>query len=249
LVEDAVATAQAGEWDARVTVSLQAARDDRDPAGSPVAARTLAPRGRFVPTASSLSLDAVLDDDEIRSLEEELMKGPVGMVVGGQFPRGAVLDLDQAWFRRQYPVEQAPRFHAPHGWHQDGALGFDFLGVQDAPEKSTGLLDMLTCWIALTPCGDDAPGLELLTAPLDHLLELEALREPVIRAGHSPRDFAVPSLQAGDALLFPGGTLHRTHVLPSMSRLRTSVELRFFPADARPGRLAGDRFHSIPRMT
>jgi hypothetical protein len=37
----------------------------------------------------------------------------------------------------------------------------------------------------------------------------------------------------GDALVFGGGVLHHTHVAATMTRDRTSLELRFFPPEAR----------------
>ena len=51
-----------------------------------------------------------------------------------------------------------------------------------------------------------------------------------------------PVDESGDALLFRGDVLHRTHVTPRMTRDRTSIELRFFAADRIPERLRGDQF-------
>jgi len=56
------------------------------------------------------------------------------------------------------------------------------------------------------------------------------------------RTSRTPSMEPGDALLFASDVLHRTHATRSMSKDRTSVELRVFPAASKPARLAGDRF-------
>jgi hypothetical protein len=137
------------------------------------------------------------------------------------------LDLGASWWRRQYPPQLAPPHHRPHAWHQDGALGFDFVA---SPQGADGpaLHRMLTCWIALVPCGRDAPGLELIEAPGVALLSLAALDDAALRAAHAPAAFVRPLLAAGDALLFDGSVPHRTHATPAMTRVRSSVELRFF---------------------
>jgi hypothetical protein len=56
-------------------------------------------------------------------------------------------------------------------------------------------------------------------------------------------------LEPGDAVIFSGGTLHRTQVEPHMQSNRTSIELRFFRADAIPARLSADRFVEFPRAS
>ena len=131
--------------------------------------------------------------------------------------------------------------HWPHAWHQDGALGFDFLDGALDPGAALPLR-MLTCWIALTACGDDAPGLELRRHPFETLLGLAELRDG--GAGLRPGDEArwAPSMRPGDALLFGGGVLHRTHVEPAMGSDRTSLELRLFDAARIPPQLRDDRF-------
>lgn len=190
---------------------------------------------RFVPTASSLSLGAL---DEPHGL-------PVACALAATSPLRAILvalhegpfaiDLDQAWLRRQHAPAHAPRWHAPHAWHQDGALGHDFALGADAPGA---LLPMVTCWAPLGPCGADAPGLEVLAPPLDRLVPPAELGPDAVPGARS----WTPRMAAGDVLLVHGGALHRTHVTPAMTRERTSVELRSFPAARLPARLARDRF-------
>jgi hypothetical protein len=105
---------------------------------------------------------------------------------------------------------------------------------------------MITIWIALGPCGTDAPGLELLTRSPNELVLPSQLVDVRLRSAFAPELFWTPVLSAGDALLFSGDILHRTHVLPGMTRDRTSIELRCFAADRLPARLKGDRFRVLP---
>ena len=208
----------------------------------PAGVERVLPRGcRFLPTASSLTL-AALDEESGRDvagaiLRTRLLRSTLVASLDGPFR----IDLDQAWLRRQYAPDRAPPLHAPHGWHQDGALGHDFAaGTEDG-----GLLPLVTCWIPLDACGRDAPGLELVARRLLRLFTpLELTPESVLesREVDLARTSRTPSMEPGDALLFASDVLHRTHATRSMSKDRTSVELRVFPAASKPARLAGDRF-------
>lgn len=145
-------------------------------------------------------------------------------------------NLDQSWVRHGRP---------PHGWHQDGALRFDFIAQADRPLHDADLLAMRTCWIALTPCGSDAPGLEWVDAAQPRLLRPAELQPEAVAARHDAALFRRPVMQPGDAIVFDGRLLHRTHVDAAMTRPRTSLELRFF-ATPLPRRVAGDRFGAWP---
>ena len=133
--------------------------------------------------------------------------------------------------------------------HQDGALLYPFDPTGACAPDANGLLQMVTCWLALTPCGAQAPGLELVWHRLDSLLPPTELSEERVRARFAAELFRRPVMEPGDVLLFSGGTLHRTHVEPHMDADRTSIELRFFPANSIPKRLAGDRFSAFPSGT
>jgi hypothetical protein len=179
---------------------------------------------------SGLGLDPV-------AVATPLWRGPLQATVDACFGDRVALLVDQCWARCQYAPGRAPPGHAAHGWHQDGALHFDF-GTRPAGRVP---LKMLSCWIALTPCGEDAPGLELLRAPMPHLLpppELDPLR---VGERYAPADLWRPVMGAGDLLLFGGDTLHRTHVSPMMSNDRISLELRFVAAEDRAPQLRGER--------
>lgn len=108
-------------------------------------------------------------------------------------------------------------------WHQDGA----FLGKG---------IRAMNVWIALTDCGRDAPGMDLVprrfeaTAETgtggaifdwavgpDTVAEL-SVEAPVVR----------PEFKAGDALLFDDLFLHRTAIAPEMTVERYAIESWFF---------------------
>lgn len=158
-------------------------------------------------------------------------------------------NLDECWVRRQFPIEDPPSGQGPHSWHQDGALKFDFTRRVGSVPPEGALLNMLTCWIALTPCGIDAPGLELVRrGRLESLTPDELCPENMAR--RFPDDaFWRPVMASGDALLFLGNVPHRTHVDASMRQERSSVELRFFNGNGLPRRLAGDSYVAVAAST
>lgn len=112
-------------------------------------------------------------------------------------------------------------------WHQDGA----FLGA----EART-----LNFWLALSECGIDAPGLDIVPRRIDDILEtgtegaifdwsvspevLEKHSLPVIR----------PELDIGDAIFFDHLLLHRTAVEPSMTKERHAIETWMFAPSRYP---------------
>jgi hypothetical protein len=108
---------------------------------------------------------------------------------------------------------------------------------------------MIICWIALTPCGERAPGLEWVDAPQPALLRPEQLADAAVAARHQPALFRRPVMAPGDALLFGGALLHRTHLTAEMSQPRSSLELRFFRAAGPSSRLAADCCVPLGRPT
>jgi hypothetical protein len=208
---------------------------------------TLPKEYKYLPHASSMSLEAIDDKGIVDALLADIGRSAAGCFVRMMLGCNEVLcDLDQAWIRRQYALHQYPLKHAAHGWHQDGALGFDFLKAGSALRDPEGLLPTVTCWIALTECGVDAPGLEFVSQSISSLLLPEELTHNSISKCFSADSFFKPQMQAGDAVIFSGATLHRTHVLQEMQSNRTSVELRFVAKDNIPQRLLGDCFVALP---
>ncbi len=172
----------------------------------------------FVPTASSLGLSAL---GALAQRITDTVANALGPAMSGALD-GPFRSLgESAWLRRQFAPRHAPPHHAPHAWHQDGGLGFDYLGDADLAD---GLLPMVTCWCPLVPCGEDAPGMAYLPHRPRTLLSLARL------AGVS-QEAVTPRLGPGDVLMMMGDLVHRTHVAEAMSRDRISVELRFVPAD------------------
>ena len=181
-----------------------------------------------LPALPGLDAGAVL-----QAIADSALRGPLEAALG----TAPWCNVDQSWLRHGRP---------PHHWHQDGALGFDFLAHRAPSPPAGALLEMLSCWIALTPCGASAPGLEWVDAPLDRLLWPAELTDTAVASAFAPQLRGRPVMQPGDALLFDGHLLHRTHLDATMMLPRSSLELRFFRAGSVPPRLAGQRFVALP---
>jgi hypothetical protein len=213
--------------------------------GSPAELSRIIPPGeKAAPTASSVTVLCAFSLSDLQRFAAALCP-EFHERVRSSLNAQPVCDLDEAWIRRQYAPSRYPRAHAPHGWHQDGALAYDFTAPGLAAGMPEAVLPMMTGWITLDSCGMDAPGLELVTRRLNRLLKPAELVDGSVRASFPVREFWQPSLAPGDALLFSGDILHRTHVSSTMTTDRTSIELRFFPADGIPERLKSHRFVSL----
>jgi hypothetical protein len=115
-------------------------------------------------------------------------------------------------------------------WHQDGA----FLGRE---------VRTLNLWLALSPCGADAPGLDIVPRRFDDILptgtegalfDWSVSPELVSEMAAGPNAVASPLFSAGDALLFDHLLLHRTGVTPGMTRERWAIESWFFAPSTYP---------------
>ena len=114
-------------------------------------------------------------------------------------------------------------------WHQDGA----FLG------EGIRTLDV---WFALSRCGRDAPGLELIPLRLARVLptgepgtyfEWTASPETIARElPDAPR--WRPAFEAGDVLFFDHLLLHRTAAEPEMPGVRYAIESWWFAPSVYP---------------
>ena len=113
--------------------------------------------------------------------------------------------------------------HASTDWHQDGA----FLGPG---------IRALNVWIALSECGVDSPGMDLLPRRLDHIVETGtggsifdwAVGPEVVDELAAEAPVMRPVFHPGDALLFDDMFLHRTAIDPTMTRPRYAIESWFF---------------------
>jgi hypothetical protein len=206
--------------------------------------RSVGDAADFSHSSSSIRLRALRGEQgtvDLQGIVRQAWREPLRSMVQSMLGPQPALLVDQCWGRRQFAPGRYPEHHAAHVWHQDGALHFDFV----APYPADALLKMVTCWIALTPCGEDAPGMELLRLPMTDLLPPAELDAGRIAERFPATAFWRPVCKPGDAIVFSGGTLHRTHVAPGMREDRTSVELRFVTADDGTGRLRMERIEPM----
>jgi hypothetical protein len=116
-------------------------------------------------------------------------------------------------------------------WHQDGA----FLGTD---------IRTVDAWFALSRCGRDAPGLDVVPIRLARVLptaEPGTYFQWTVSPDTVARELPGvpvwrPEFEAGDALLFDHLLLHRTAAEPGMPGLRYAIESWFFAPSAYPGR-------------
>ena len=108
-------------------------------------------------------------------------------------------------------------------WHQDGA----FLGQG---------IRTVNAWFALSRCGRDAPGMQLIPARLDRILatgepganfDWTVSRRTIARALPNVAVWE-PEFEAGDALFFDHWFLHRTAPRLGQWRTRYAIENWFF---------------------
>lgn len=100
----------------------------------------------------------------------------------------------------------------------------------------------MNVWIALTRCGDVAPGMDIVPRRLEEIVETgtrgatfdwsvgpEVAEEAAGEAG-----VLRPIFEAGDVLLFDDMFLHTTATDPSMTKTRYAIESWFFGPSAYP---------------
>jgi hypothetical protein len=114
-------------------------------------------------------------------------------------------------------------------WHQDGA----FLGR-----------GIRTCnvWIALSRCGDIAPGLDIVGRRYDEIVETGtegavfpwSVSPAKVEESRQGAEVARPTFEPGDAVLFDHFCLHRTAVGPDMTDDRYATETWCFAPSVYP---------------
>ena len=117
----------------------------------------------------------------------------------------------------------------PADWHQDGA----FMG------RSIHSIDV---WVALSHCGVDAPGLEIVARRFDDIVEtgtegahFDWSVGPGVVERVGDGKLVRPVFAPGDAMIFDHLLLHRTLVEPEMTRDRHAIETWFAaPSTYRP---------------
>jgi hypothetical protein len=140
----------------------------------------------------------------------------VGTLVREYFAEPPAL-LAKKWTLRRTSHEAGPS-----DWHQDGS----FMG------KDIRSLDV---WVALSHCGDDAPGIDVVGRRLDEIVErgtegahLDWTVGPGVVERVAEGKVVRPIFEPGDALIFDHMNLHCTAIDPNMTRDRYAVEAWFF---------------------
>lgn len=137
------------------------------------------------------------------------------------------LSVNKSLLRRvDPPAPGAPV--GPSAWHQDGA----FLGEVRA----------LNVWLALSPCGDVAPGMDLVPRRLEGIAPAGtegaafdwSVSQAVAERAAGEIGIVRPVFAPGDVLLFDELFLHATAAEPGMERPRYAVECWFFAPSAFP---------------
>jgi hypothetical protein len=191
------------------------------------AAKSIPEAYRFSPSSHSVLLPALLDFgcDRLDQLTAPL--SGLAPLFSDAMGLHWTCNMEQSWVRKKFAPRQvpAPGYHLQN-WHQDGALGVRF---PSEPGPVIPMTDLLTCWIPLTPCGIDSPGLEFVRRRQPALLHFTELDDSTIRQRFPPHEFCAPALEFGDGLAFLNDILHCTHVTPEMQYDRLSVEYRIFP--------------------
>ena len=187
----------------------------------PDARQAILPRGWIRPGQGGGGLLAA--DSPLLSTELIALLRETGLLelVEGYLGEPPLITSQKTTLRKAEPT-------VPGGWHQDG--------------KFMGPVRSLNLWLALSRCGDVAPGLdivprrlnELVTtatdeAPLDYVAS-QRVAEDV--AGDTP--IQRPIFEPGDALLFDELFLHKTGSDPSMPEPRYAIENWFFGRSAFP---------------
>lgn len=171
----------------------------------------------------------VIPEGEAEAPYAQSLLNLIGSPLMGQIIRPILgeqsLLLPYAVITRQGPALP----HAPLPFHQDA----DFIGTDPL---------MFTCWVPLTPCGEDAPGLEIVPIPQPFWLH-QPLMSRYIEGENSnyaisginslglserfgARDFWRPVMEPGDALFFTHLIIHRTWSLPTMVHTRQNISFR-----------------------
>jgi Phytanoyl-CoA dioxygenase (PhyH) len=118
-------------------------------------------------------------------------------------------------------------------WHQDGA----FLGDG---------IRTVNMWLSLSHCGRDAPGLDIVPARLDRIVETGtegakfswSVGPGVVDKVSAATPVTRPVFEPGDVLFFDDLFLHRTAIDPTMTRERYAIETWFFAPSAYPEKYA-----------
>ncbi len=116
----------------------------------------------------------------------------------------------------------------PGAWHQDG--------------KFMGPVRALNLWLALSRCGDEAPGLDIVprrledhvTTQTDEAILDYSVSQRIAEEVAGEKSILRPIFEPGDAIFFDELFLHKTGSDPAMPNPRFAIENWFFGGSAFP---------------
>jgi hypothetical protein len=169
-----------------------------------------------------LAIDSPLLSFEMRELFES---AGITELVAGYLGEPPLISVEKTTLRKAEPTVGG-------AWHQDGAF--------------MGKVRSLNLWLALSRCGDVAPGLDIVPRRLEEFAPTgtdEAVLSYQVsqtKAEAAAGDVAIvrPVFEPGDALFFDEKCLHQTASDPSMPNPRFAIENWFFGGAAFPGEFA-----------
>jgi Phytanoyl-CoA dioxygenase (PhyH) len=145
-----------------------------------------------------------------------------------------------ALLAKKWTLRRVPHDTGESGWHQDGS----FMG---------GDIRSLNVWLALSHCGDDAPGLDVVARRLDDIVPtgtegawLDWNVSPLMVDQVAPGAVVRPIFEPGDALIFDHMNLHRTAADPGMTRDRYAIEAWFLAPSTYELMMAGAGAEGAP---
>jgi Phytanoyl-CoA dioxygenase (PhyH) len=157
-----------------------------------------------------------------RDLMGLLDSAGVSRLIEGYLGEAPLVSVQKTTLRKALPS-------VPGKWHQDGAFMGDVRSIN--------------LWLALSRCGDVAPGLDIVPRRLNELVTGEMPDDPNLyylvnqeaaEKAAGDRPIIRPIFEPGDALIFDEMFLHQTASDPSMPNPRFAVESWFFGASAFP---------------
>jgi hypothetical protein len=147
---------------------------------------------------------------------------------------------EPALLAKKWTLRRVPHDTGDSGWHQDGS----FMG---------GDIRSLNVWLALSHCGDNAPGLDVVGRRLDDIVPtgtegawLDWNVSPLMVEEVAPGAVVRPIFEAGDALIFDHFNLHRTAADPAMTNDRYAIEAWFLAPSTYELMMAGDGVEGAP---
>ena len=149
--------------------------------------------------------------------------GEVGLpdVIERYLGETALISADKCTLRKATP-------DVTGAWHQDGR----FMGDVRA----------MNVWLALSRCGDESPGMDLVPTRLEDFVEVGTegtwlatqVSDAVAEEAAGEVGIVRPVFNPGDALLFDDLFLHQTGSDPSMPKPRYAIESWFFGSSGFP---------------